>query len=385
MWSTNVNASSPFEIYLKEHPARDGNTLSVVGTVRRGAELFAALEYNHFTYFVFGMFAVAVLLAIFLILLPLEKIETTWNTYQRKRGKAVLDLNRTLSRVMFFLTPFFCYFMIGKIAGQRSLSTMLRLISVRGLLNLMIIGLIWWLIYTCCNRVKWSTIATTGVAFFFGLMNFILILFRDSPLIFSDIANTGTGIAVMGTYHVTFNKASLWAILLTTIWICLALNLKGHRGLTGKKRLAAVLLAAIWAGGFYYVIFQSSVIENYKIKVSGFKPKFNYRKNGYVLSFFVTMKTSFVQEPKDYSVEQIKKTMAQYPSDRATKIRSTTRNTPNIIAIMDEAYSDLHAVGNFPTIRIICRFIINWRRIRSKEPCIRPSSADRQPIPSLSS
>ena len=80
--------------------------------------------------------------------------------------------------------------------------------------------------------------------------------------------------------------------------------LSGHRP-------AHVALISVVAFGFLfnYVFFTSSVIEDHNVRVSSFRPKSNYYKHGYALSFLVTVNMSIVEKPKNYSPENIRRTL----------------------------------------------------------------------------
>jgi hypothetical protein len=347
--SKNVKTNDAFDVYLLQQKVNDENTLTVDGKAVKGEHLMASIQYNHFTLSVFLIFILAIIVAIALILLPLKEIQQAYDRRRALRGKKPLDLNKLFLRIMFFLTPFVSYYIIAKITGLTTKTAIHQLLSLEGALNMMIIGFIWLLVYTCWNRTKYTIMVTISVAFGFGLVNYMLLLFRDSPFIATNLSSVGTAFDVLGTYHLTFDKVSLWAIMLTTIWICLTLSLKQYKGLPLKRRLAVLALLAVWGFTFNYVIFQSDILEKNKIEVSGFKPKLNYKDNGYALSFLVTVRTSFVDKPDNYSKVAVAEITKNYKSDKIVKVRKATRKTPNIICIMDEAYSDLRAVGNFQT------------------------------------
>ncbi|MDD6154148.1 MAG: LTA synthase family protein [Eubacteriales bacterium] len=284
-------------------------------------------------------------------MLPLDKIqEDIRRRRSRRKGTpSEFDLHRTILRTMFFLTPFYVYYMIAKVADTKTVSAITFLFTFRGVLNVFIIGMIWWLVYTICNRTNIAIVITTFLGFAFGMANYLLILFRDSPQIFTDIASAGTAADVIQSYRVTFTKYSLWLIMLTVVWMIMALIPRGNKGLSLKKRLAVLLAACVWVGVFHYTFFTSDIIEDHNIKVSGFKPKFSYKKNGYALLFAVTIKTSFIEKPDDYSPEAVDKIMSGYESDKAKGKLKVSEKNPNVIVIMNEAFSDLNTIGPVST------------------------------------
>ena len=326
-----------------------------------GQYLKATLKYKYYDMSLILRFAVILLMALFLILLPLRKMSNLLNRVtglaarKERRAEAgkrfsfTFDLDRFCIRVMFFLTPLVVFLIIGRISNKDIIDCVQMLPGVRGLLNMMIIGMVWWIVYTICNRCKITIIITTLLGFGFGMINYALLLFRDSPLIATDIAQIGTALDVTKSYELTFNRASLWAVLITVVWIALALVLRDHKGFSLKWRILPLVICIAWCGCFYHTIFRTSVIKDNRIIVSGFKPYGTYRTNGYALAFVVTAKNSIVEKPEGYSPEKVQELTRDYHSDRAIEKEAATPKSPNVIVVMNESFSDLSILGDFET------------------------------------
>lgn len=348
--SVGVKSKKPFAIKILSDKKDDANHLTRVGDdgekVVKGEHLFAALGYRYFKYSFFSIFIAVIALAIVFVVLPIGKIEEKIN---RKRRRSPIDLNRMLLRGMFILTPLMGFYIISKIAKMSVIETLELLFSFQGLLNIFIIAMLWWIFYVITNRTKAAIILTTLSAFCFAFANYMMLLFRDSPLIATDIINWRTGMEVAGGYSMSFNRASLWAIMLTVIWIVMAIKLKGNKGLGWKKRGVALISVVAFGFLFNYVFFTSSVIEDHNVRVSSFRPKSNYYKHGYALSFLVTVNMSIVEKPKNYSPENVRRIAARYKPDTVSKVTATTKKTPNIIGIMNESFADLQFINKFKT------------------------------------
>ena len=85
------------------------------------------------------------------------------------------------------------FYIISKIAKMSVIETLELLFSFQGLLNIFIIAMLWWIFYVITNRTKAAIILTTLSAFCFAFANYMMLLFRDSPLIATDIINWRTG------------------------------------------------------------------------------------------------------------------------------------------------------------------------------------------------
>ena len=347
------SVDEPFELYIGDDVVEDGNTLTVNGEEFTGKHLYGVVEYRHFTFTVFTFFILAVLFTILLVMLPIDAIQERINRKRITRNPMARERNvsQFLLRLMFILTPAANFFMIEKISGRTTRTTVLHFFSLEGVLNLLIIGFIMWLIYMVVNRTKATIVLMTLFNYIFAVANYMLLLFRNSPLIPMDLTAWRTGVAVASTYSLSFNKAFLWTTLLSVIWICLALSLHGNKGLSWKKRIVVVLIACIWGMGLNHLFFQSSFAEDHRLKISNFRPKVGYLERGYYLAFVIMMRNSRVEKPDGYSTDAVEKIAKKYTSDPAADVGEVSQQNPNVIVVMNEAFSDLQAVGKFNTNR----------------------------------
>ncbi len=276
------------------------------------------------------------LLCLIFILCPFEYIEERYP--DRK-------ISLYITRAMFVLSPFIAYFVMERYAGYRMVRFLGQLFSFAGLLNLIILGLIWWLIFTVTNSTRVTSFVTVLAFSLFGLVCYALLLFRDTPLIATDLAQIGTAMQVANTYTLTYNKSSLLAIFYNVLWCIASIAPPGHKGLELRQRAAAVTVLAVWCGVFYYTFFSSTVIKDHEFRVSGFKPRDSYFENGNALSFVITMKNSVVEKPEGYSPETVEQLADKYPSDTTLKSTKVSSKTPDIIVIMNESFADLADLG----------------------------------------
>ena len=76
-----------------------------------------------------------------------------------------------------------------------------------------------------------------------------------------------------------------------------------------------------------------------KLKVKYFRPQETFEKKGFPISYVRSIKDLIVVKPQNYSVEQIDKILKNYKSDKKENL-----NSPNIIIIMDEAFTDFTSI-----------------------------------------
>lgn len=349
--SSHVDAPEEISLYALATDGHSDSTLIRNGKKVSDVRVVTKQFYYYFQQKIFSLFFLLGGIMILLILFPLDLLQGAVRRSKSRRlgHESGFDLHRLLLRIMFVLTPFYVYYLIAKISELPAYDAVKFLFSYLGLLNMIIIGLVWWLVYTVCNRTNLTIIITTFLGFAFSMANYLLILFRDSPLIFTDLSSAGTAADVVKSYRVTFSKSCLWLIMLAAVWMILAMIPRGNRGLPWKKRLAVLLAAFSWLGIYDYTFFRSDTFQRNNIKVSGFNAKFGYKQNGYALSFVYTIKSSFVEKPDRYSPEAVDKIMSKYQSDPADPNTKISRKNPNVIVIMNEALTDMNYVGPVKT------------------------------------
>lgn len=277
------------------------------------------------------------------IAIPMEKHLLR---YIQQRGKKI-DVNKLLSRILFLASVPMAFFIVQRYSGY-GIGRFLRLsFKFKGLANYLLYGLLWWLIYLICNRTKYTAVILTGVSSLAGLANYFVWQFRGIPVMVADISSLGTAVGVAEHYSYTLNLSALWALVYTTAFICMALNLRSYKGLNWKQRICSLLGFCIPYGVFYTQMLHGDLMIKHGVAVSVWEPSRNYASNGSLLSFFLSYTYYVVDEPNDYSVEKVEELVQNYESDSVKDSSGTIR--PNIIAIMNEAYADLSVDGNLET------------------------------------
>lgn len=345
-----VASDGAFDVIFFTYDSRsDGkpDTISIDGATHESTSLNMYTKNDVYSRNTVIMFIVLILAAFIFVLLPFEKIDGGLAKLLKRED---FSLSAWISRLFFITAPLAAYFVIHKYVDYDIAKFIRHLTndSVKWLLNLIIIGLVWWLFYTITNSTRMTAFLTVLAGSAFGFTNYMLIMFRGTPLIYSDLQQLGTALQVANSYELALSKYFLWAILLTAVWCISCLALPPHKGIAAKKRIIPLVILALWTGVFYYSIFVSDVIEQHGFRVSSFKPTNTYFRNGCALSFFITMKNAIVRAPDGYDVENIEKIAEKYPSDAARESK-VSPETPNVFIVMNESFSDLKVLGDFET------------------------------------
>ena len=192
-----------------------------------------------------------------------------------------------------------------------------------------------------------------------GMGNFFVVKFRGSPIVPWDLLSVSTAASVAGNYTYEIN----WRFAVSAIGFLflIACNLKNSVRI---RPILRVILGVIFVGG---LIASTTALQDKEVKtklgmdMTLFTPNVRYRNNGFLAAFLGNLHLINVQEPSGYSVKAVKalqeEISADHQSDDLTNSRKNAENLlkqgkmPHIIIVMDEAFSDLQALGPFRTDR----------------------------------
>jgi phosphoglycerol transferase MdoB-like AlkP superfamily enzyme len=188
----------------------------------------------------------------------------------------------------------------------------------------------------------------------FSLTNYFTTTFRGIPILASDLTIMGTAMNVVGNYKYSLDLTRTITLLGLITWCILLFRVKRLRLPKGKKRISSILgSAAISFASFWIMIYTPVMtVTPMHVTVNTFRPIKSYRKNGCVLTFMRSIQLMIIHKPDGYSANAAEEIAAPYRSETS----SGNAKTPNVIAIMDEAFADLQAVGDFRTSEDVMPF-----------------------------
>lgn len=178
----------------------------------------------------------------------------------------------------------------------------------------------------------------------FGLINYYVVDLRSSPIVPWDIYSIGVAASVAGNfeYKITQNVVLVVLGFLLLSFIGSRINLK-----VKKWKVRIPCFAAFVLGMALYVanIGSDPVIAAFGLDTTLFTPNVLYRNNGLTAGFLGNLKFLMVQKPDGYSPEAAETVAADYRVQES----GVGENLPNVVVIMDEAFSDLSVLGEFET------------------------------------
>ena len=229
------------------------------------------------------------------------------------------------------------------------------------LLNIVFFELSALFLFFVFGRIKWALRFQSVFFMIIGLADYYVLSFRSAPIMPWDIYSAGTALSVADNFEYSLEKNTVLVLIGFAVLIILAsmarLNIKNISG--QAVRTAAVRLAGAFAfAGFlaaytHYVQLDSTVLR-FGMYDKLFTPTVMSRRDGSAVAFLMELKYISIDTPDGYSADKAREILEPYAQN--TDALSVKRR-PNIIVVMNEAFSDLSVLGSFETNKDYMPFI----------------------------
>lgn len=248
--------------------------------------------------------------------------------------------------------------------------------AVPQFLNIILFELTALLLFVLTGKLHLALMTETLFFCIYGLVNYFVLNFRSVPIQPWDLFSIKTAASVADNYQYVLDRQAI----LTLFGFLLLLVLESgcrytlkHRSLRLRLPAAAVLCAFLTMFG---LMFHSDELVEQKLRLYNklFTPTTISYKNGTALAFIMELRYMAVEKPEGYDPGEAAAGLARIsrstiePAEGSPKNR-TVRTTqaavsgaengrlPNIIVIMDEAFSDPAVLGDFETNRDYMPFV----------------------------
>lgn len=219
------------------------------------------------------------------------------------------------------------------------------------LLNIVFFELVMLLLLFLTKRARLGVILPALLTALAGLANYFVLKFRSAPIMPWDIYSIKTAASVADNFEYTLSKNAVLALLGFFLIILLGACCRLTLNIDWKKQAASAVLILLLLFGFTKMLHQDSAIRYFKLYDKLFTPTTMQYKDGTAVAFLMELRFLSVSKPSGYSDSSAKELLSSYETT------GTPTQTPNIIVIMDEAFSDLSVLGDFETNQDYMPFI----------------------------
>ncbi len=204
--------------------------------------------------------------------------------------------------------------------------------------NIAVTAFVYFLLYLVFGRIKVSSCLGVSAFFILHFVNYALMIFRSRGLSVSDFYSVKIALTVAGNYKLTLTPHALYSLIgfIFVLYFLLTLKIDKSRKNRLGVRLGALGASAVCSLGLWWVSVNSvNYIQNWAMTGT--------LVNGATYNLIVELKESRVEAPEGYSPERVESILSRY------KTGESDPDSPHIIVIMNEAFSDLSVLGEFET------------------------------------
>ncbi len=219
------------------------------------------------------------------------------------------------------------------------------------LLNIVFFWLLALCLYGVFRRLNVALMVETVFFLVWGTANYYVLEFRGTPIMPWDIYSVKTAASVAGDYSYSLDERAVWILvgfgILLLLELCCNLQIK-----KGKWKIRTVLSAVSLLCMLLYtgMVQNDTFIRNWGMYDKLFTPTVMCKRDGNLVAFLMELEYLVVEKPEGYDAEEIEEYLAEAGEDEnANDMMADMGHRPNIIVIMNEAFSDLSAHGEFET------------------------------------
>ncbi len=214
-------------------------------------------------------------------------------------------------------------------------------------LNIIIFVAIALLLWMVTGSRKWALRMESVIALIIGLADYYVIEFRGVPILPWDIYSIKTAASVSADYSYALDSAAVWSVLAFVGLIVLESIGKDHKidRKLWRVRLAGGVGAFLVLFGEYQLLKSPEFILNMRIYDKLFTPYSMIKRDGIALAFMLELQYMEVEKPDNYNESMVAEAYEALSEDVAVE----EERKPNIIVVMNEAFSDPAVLGDFQT------------------------------------
>lgn len=251
-------------------------------------------------------------------------------------------------RILFALViPLGCFYTFETLTHQ--MSTMIELAKQ---LNIAFYYWLFLFVFFIAGRTSISMAICVSAIAIIGVGNYFVVMFRSNPIVPWDIYSFETAMSVADNYvfSVDWALAEHIAMFILMLIVGVRTNIR-----LNKKILRPILTVAMCIPAYFYIsyLWQDNLERNTGLNDTLFNAKYMHSKDGFFVSFILDIHFLQIEEPKNYSDEYA---LSLLNEQKVEKVE-TPEELPDIIAIMDEAFSDPAVLGEFETNKDYMPFV----------------------------
>ena len=243
-------------------------------------------------------------------------------------------------------------------------------------LNILLFELIAWLFFFATGRVRTALRLELILAMVYGIANTYVVKFRTNPIVPWDFFSIRTAASVASNYDMTPDEQMIKVSLVFLILIVLVQFLKlqmpclkfrvekkfdstqilsKSNGMALLARIIPTITVFTLLAGLVGDLQNEDFQNKNRLYPYLFTPAHMTNVNGMAVTFAMNLAYMSIDVPEDYDKEEVEQILAAYEKNEHVMSSSgmnaevEQESLPNIIVVMNEAFSDLESLSDLET------------------------------------
>lgn len=236
---------------------------------------------------------------------------------------------------MIFLVPFFDMQISLIFSGIPEFSIFIYLI------NVLFYAVITAIVFAISGSIRISGITSVTIAYLFNLSSYVVKVMRGTPLVPGDMLAIGTAAQVAGNYSFEISYEFVYATVVLVLVISLIVFYSERLDFKVRQRIIASVTSAVFSAAFVVVMFN---IDATNLYIDTFDQIHANNTYGVAYSFFINYRKMELVKPDNYLARYVEEELLAETDDSLPP-----ENMPDVIAIMNESFSDLNINNSLDT------------------------------------
>ena len=220
-------------------------------------------------------------------------------------------------------------------------------------LNIIFYELMGFLLFGVFKYVRFALMLQSGIFMIVGLVNYFVLNFRSTPIMPWDIYSIQTAASVADNFSYRLEKETIMVLISFLALLVIESRFRMKAPERWRKRGILIMLPALLLWSYTGLVQSDHFVARFGLYDKLFTPTVMNRRDGNVVAFLMEMEYLNVEKPKNYSSDAVEEIYHQREQN-AEELQTVLANPeavrrPNIIVIMDEAFSDLAVLGTITT------------------------------------
>lgn len=207
------------------------------------------------------------------------------------------------------------------------------------IVNVLVLALLFAMVYALGQRSRAAIVAFLAACLFAGVANHFVVMFKGQPIVPADLFALSTAASVGSGYAYTLDDRLLECLSVFAVYVTLLAYVP--KVPFNARYLAINTTAAfVLVGCFGFWINTCDIEEEYSCTVDVWGVKESYADQGTTLCFLKRIQDLTPSQPFGYDIAVADELLA---GQEVSTEDMTDENTPTVITIMNETFSDLSA------------------------------------------